>query len=172
MRYSITGLAAASAFCAGMTVFAQVGTQSTTPLPDGAVRGQPGDMVISGCLKSSSTDTKKGVTIYTLEGRAVRPDGEAPGAQARQEVATAPHTAPITPANTVYTMSSTTTVPLAEHVGQKVELTGRLQPPAAEPRATGTAGTTGAQAQGETGAGGAHRTFEASQLKMLSMKCE
>jgi hypothetical protein len=170
MRDSFAGLTVASVFCAGISLLAQAGIQSTGQQPDGPARVQPSDMVISGCLKSSSSDVGKGTTMYTLEGRPATPDANAPGVQALPEVATAPRVAPITPANRTYALSSVATVRLAEHVGQRVQLTGRLQPPTAELGTTGTTGTTGAQAQGEITGG--HQTFEVSGVKMLSMTCK
>ena len=74
-------------------------------------------------------------------------------------------------ANTVYSLSAVPLVNLNKHVGQKVELTGRMQPTVREFGAVGTTGTIGAQTQGEFTAP-AHSRFEVSGVKMLSATCE
>jgi hypothetical protein len=169
MHNSVTALTVASLFCAGVSVFAQAGAQSTAPLPDSSSRQS--DMVITGCLKSSSSDAARGATVYTLEGRMPRQDIYPPRAKPAAEDATAPHATPITPANTMFSLSALPSVSLADHVGHTVELAGRMQP--AQSGAVGTAGTAGAQAQTQAVIpGGAHKTFEVSAVKMLSMKCE
>jgi len=175
MPYRRSGFAVASAFCASVSVFAQAGTQSTGQQANAVSRGQPSEMVISGCLKSSRADIGgKSATMYTLEGRRPSQDSYPPTSKAVPEDATAPRATPITPANTTYSLSAGSSVNLAEHVGQRVAVTGRMSPAAADPRATGTTGAperAGAQAQGEF-VGATHQSFEVSGLKMLSRKCE
>ena len=168
MRYSFAGLAVTTTLCACISVFAQAGTPSTDQAPN--VRRQPSEMVISGCLKSFASDGG-GVTIYTLEGRKRTTDSYPPSANPVPEDATVPRATPITPANTVYSLSAVPLVNLNEHVGQKVELTGRMQPTVREFGAVGTTGTIGAQTQGEFAAP-AHSRFEVSGVKMLSATCE
>jgi hypothetical protein len=168
MRYSFAGLAEAMVFCAGISVLAQAGTPTTNQEPSG--RRQPSEMVISGCLKSFRSDGGE-VTIYTLEGRKPSNDSYPPTSNAVPQDATAPRATPITPANTVYSLSALALVNLNEHVGQKVELTGRMEPTVRERGAVGTTGTIGAQAQGEFAAP-AHSRFEVSAVKMLSPTCE
>jgi len=174
MRHSFAGLAIASVFCAGVSMSAQGGAQPTATQSNESSRPQAGEMVISGCLKSSSSDVGPGGTIFTLEGRAAGVDSNTHAQGAAPEAATAPRGTPITPMNGTYSLSPRASVNLTEHVGQQVELTGRLQPAPAEPGAIGTAGTTGIQKPDARAdiPGGAHKTFEVSSVKTLLMKCQ
>jgi hypothetical protein len=169
MRYIFAGLTEAMVFCVGICGFAQDAAPSTNRQPN--ARSQPSEMVISGCLRSFRSDGGE-TTIYTLEGRKPTTNSYPPNSSAVPEDATAPHATPITPANTVYSLSASALVNLNEHVGQKVELTGTMQPPAWELGAVGTTGTLGgAQAQGEV-ASPANSRFAVSAVKMLSIRCE
>jgi len=168
MRFRVAGIAAALVFGGGILVFAQAGPRPTNQQPND--QRQTGEMVISGCLKSSSSEGGK-VTSYTLEGRRPTRDVYPPTLNPAPEDATAPRATPITPANTVYSLSASSPVDFDQHVGQQVELTGRMQPAVREAGAVGTTGTLGAQAQGEFAAP-APRRFEVSAVKLLSTKCE
>jgi len=174
MRHNFAGLAVAGVFCAGVSIFAQAGAQATAPQQSGTSRAQPSDMVISGCLKSSSSDVGPGGTVYTLEGRAAGVDSNTHAQGVSPEAATESRGTPITPMNGTFSLSPRTSVDLAAHVGQQVELTGRLQPTGTEPAAVGTAGTEGIQKPGAKTEmpGGAHKTFEVSSVKMLLTKCQ
>src|SRR4051812_41041541 len=98
MHNNVAALTAATVFCAGMSVFAHA--QSTAQLPDQSSR--PSDMIISGCLKSSSNNAGKGAAFYSLEGHMPSQDLYPPSAKPAPEDATAPRATPIAPANTTF----------------------------------------------------------------------
>jgi hypothetical protein len=169
MHNSVAALTTACVLSAGLSVLAQAGAQSAARSPDTPAR--QGNLVISGCLKSSSSETGKGATVYSLEGHMPTQDIYPPSARPAPEDATAPRGTPITPANTTFALSALPSVSLVEHVGHQVELAGRMQP--AQSDAVGTAGTAGAQPQTQAVIpGGAHKTFEVSAVRMLSTRCE
>ena len=120
------------------------------------------ELVLTGCLRSSPTLTADGDNlVYTLEALE-EPDAPSSG------VAIA---VPADPTRVTYTLSSKSTVSLSEHVNRRVQLTGKLQapPPQKAPNQDPAAPTTTPPQQQKPG--GAHRTFEASALKMLPGKC-
>jgi hypothetical protein len=164
MRERFIGFAAVSAFLAGITVFAQSPAQQ---------KGSTGAMAtdtIVGCLKSN---TEAGKKAFTLDGRpGVAERSPSAPAEAGQVPLPAPNEAA---PNSLYTLATTSpNVNLAEHDGQRVLLTGRLQM-AAGMMPKGTTGVTGAQTPANTPPpmpGGAHNSFEVSSVKMLSAKCE
>ena len=127
-----------------------------------AAQEKPPTTVLTGCLKSSGADTAvagPSGRIYTLEVT------EAPPAAAAA-TATATSNPPVA-SKTTYSLSAAESLGLAKHVEHEVELTGRLQAPAAT--TTTPAATTPAS---PPKAGGAHRTFEVSAVKMVAVKCK
>jgi hypothetical protein len=133
-------------------------TPGQKPAP--AAEAQP-VTVLTGCLRSSGADTAvagPSGRIYTLE--VVEPPAKS---------STTPSTAtnPPVATKTTYSLAAAESLGLAKHVDHEVQLTGKLQAPstAATPPAPGP-GT-----DRKPTAGGGHRTFEVTALKMIANKC-
>ena len=114
--------------------------------------------LLTGCLRSSGADTAvagPSGRIYTLEVSETPPvSGTTTG------------TTPPVASKTTYSLSAAESVGLAKHVDHEVQLTGRLQTP------TAPAASSGASPAAQPKAGGAHRTFEVTALKMVAAKCK
>ena len=123
-------------------------------------QNDPPVQVLTGCLRSSAADTAvagPSGRIFTLEAvEQPRPgtDAGAGGAPAR-------------PTKTTYSLSAPESLALAKHADHEVQLTGRLQTTAAAPSRPGAP----ARDTAKPAAGGGHRTFEVSALKMVSTNC-
>lgn len=120
---------------------------------------QPPVEILSGCLRSSAADTAvagPSGRLYTLEVvTPPRPGTDTPGSPAAA------------PSKTTYSLAAPESLALSKHADHEVQLTGRLQAPA--PTASPAGGAVGSTPKPP--AGGGHRTFEVSALKMLSAKC-
>lgn len=158
LRFTLAALV-----CGGTSTSAQTATQSPAPRPATPTTAQPGDLLLTGCLRGSGaaigTSPGQGM-IYTLEVvEAKASTSPAGGAAARGDVAT----------TTTYTLDAPDTVGLAKHVDHEVQLTGNMQPPAAKPTTPSAAGSSASPSAGKPG--GAHRTVQVSALEMISTNC-
>ena len=125
-----------------------------------AAADKPPTMMLTGCLRSSGADTAiAGPTgrLYTLEVMEA-PATPAPGATTSS--------APSVTSKTTYSLSAPESVGLAKHADHEVQLTGRLQAPAAPPAKQAS------PSESPSKPGGAHRTFEVTALKMIAAKCK
>jgi hypothetical protein len=140
----------------GVTIPVLVVAQTPPPGSGAAPAGKP--LIVTGCLRSTPNPDPAGAAgkmpIYTIE---AVPDPPAPPQPTGTSKPGSPTTA-LKP--TVYTLSAAESIGLAKHVDHRVELTGKLQSPAA-PKAEAT----------ETKSGGAHNTLEVTALKMVSTSC-
>ena len=119
---------------------------------------KPPVTILTGCLRSSGADTAvagPSGRLYTLEVTEVPPP---PSASAG--------TTPPVASKTTYSLAAAESVGLAKHADHEVQLTGRLQAPAAAPSSTAKNPAT------QPKPGGAHRTFEVTALKMIAAKCK
>lgn len=131
-----------------------------------AVQQMP-ETVLTGCLKSHGADTQvagPSGRLYTLEVVETVMASGAPTAGAEK---------PATASSTTYSLSvnkaAAKGIDLEKHADHQVQLTGRLQAPSTA--ATPTPGSPQSAAKTTPVAGGAHRTFEVSGVKMVSAKC-
>ena len=137
-----------------------IGTNGFAQQPPAQPQSDPPVQVLTGCLRSSAADTAvagPSGRIFTLEVM----EQPRPGTDA---VAGG---APAQPTKTTYSLSAPESLALAKHADHEVQLTGRLQAPAAAPSRPGAPPRDTAK----PAAGGGHRTFEVSALKMLGAKC-
>jgi hypothetical protein len=143
--------------CGIAIVLAHSPALSQQPVPTEA----PPITVLTGCLRSSGADTAvagPSGRLYTLEVT------ETPAPPAT--TTTTGSTAPVA-SKTSYSLSVPTGIDLEQHADHQVELTGRLQAPAPTP-----ASRPGATPAQQPKPGGAHRTFEVKELKMIAAKCK
>ncbi len=139
-------------------VTANAGVSSQQP----SATQQPSLTVLTGCLRSSAADTAvagPSGRIYTLEVM------EMPAKSATASSGSAPPAA----SKTTYSLSAAEAVGLAKHADHEVQLTGRLQAPTTTASTTSPAGAPAPERKPT--AGGGHRTFEVTALKMISTKC-
>jgi hypothetical protein len=144
------------AFAAALT-----GAMAFAQQPPAPQHTVPPEQVLTGCLRSSAADTAvagPSGRIFTLEVmERPRPATDAAGASA-----------PAQPTKTTYSLAAAEALGLAAHADHQVELTGRMQAPAA---AAPRPGEPAREPASQPAAGGGHRTFEVSTLKMVSAKC-
>jgi hypothetical protein len=124
---------------------------------------KPAVTILKGCLRSHPADTTvagPSGRLYTLEvlETAARPAAGSPTAEP----------APPATSKTTYSLDAPESVGLAAHADHEVALTGRLQTPSTPTKSPGAAP---AAAERKPAAGGGHRTFHVSELKMISTKC-
>jgi hypothetical protein len=122
--------------------------------------------MLTGCLRSSAADpavSGPSGRIYTLEvTEEPRPATESTT------------TAPAAAKTITYTLAASETLALSSYADEKVEVTGRLQPPAASPatkRDAPAAENPAANGAQKGTAGGGHRTFQVAAVKTLGAKC-
>ena len=118
--------------------------------------------VLTGCLRSSAADTAiagPSGRIYTLE------VVDAPPPTSPTTTSAAP---PPVASKTTYSLSAAESLGLSKHADHEVQLTGRLQAPSA---ASAVAKPGVPAAAPKPSAGGGHRTFEVTALKMVATKC-
>ncbi len=126
------------------------------------------ETTLTGCVRTQradagSADTKGNIYTLELSSGAGRGEGAASGGTAATGAARAAATAEMT-----YTIAAPESVAIGKHVGHQVELTGRVQPAMGS---RGAAAGVGAATATKPEPGGAHRTFQATALKMISAKC-
>lgn len=125
----------------------------------------PSEAVLTGCLKTHGADTAvagPSGRLYTLEVMEV----------VDSATAATTSTPPGTPApmsSTTYSLDNVGKVDLDKHAGHQVQLTGRMQAPSKAARESAAAG---APAATKAVAGGGHRTFHVTALKMIAAKCQ
>ena len=119
----------------------------------------PPTQILTGCLRSSAADVAvagPSGRIYTLEVvEQRRPAADTPAGGA-------------TATKITYSLSVPESLPVNQHADHEVELTGRLQAPVAPAARPGQPVDPGSA---KPTAGGGHRTFVVSALKMVKDKC-
>ena len=123
------------------------------------------ETVLTGCLKSHGADTAiagPSGRLYTLEVvEMVKPAGPT--------TSTATGTPPAG-SITTYSLDNVGKLELEKHADHQVQLTGRMQAPSNAAQTSAPVAPPGAPAV-KPSAGGGHRTFHVTGLKMIAAKC-
>ena len=168
-----TGLCLAAVFGLAVSLCAQV---STAPKPQTQSTNDRDSIVVSGCLQK---DASGGFTLANAQIEPARTDAATAGPAAGNAPsgttgATAPAPAAEAPVPANWTIESSE-ADLSQHVGHRVQATGRRIAVGANPAATGaTSGATaGDEAKPRTGAGDtdAARRLDVKSIKMISSSC-
>ena len=140
---------------------AAIGQQK--PSPDSA---ELPETVLTGCLKSHGADTAiagPDGRLYTLEVvETVKPAGP---------TTSTPTGTPASTSTTTYSLDNVGKVELEKHADHQVQLTGRMQAPSKAAQTSAPGAPSGTPAA-RPAAGGAHRTFHVTGLKMIAPKCK